>query len=98
MLLYAWTLLLAFMVLTTHLYPTLSLTEIAFASVPVGTIGGAWIFFLITMLLNFLRCAIEKRTPNAALSPMFPARYIRLFHTNMFIYCIVPRTRVGRSG
>ena len=45
---------LAFMTLVTHLSPHLTLLELAAAAVPVGTVGGAWLFFLGTMLLNFL--------------------------------------------
>lgn len=54
MLLYWWSLLVAFMALTVHLYPQLTITELAFAAIPVGAVGGAWLFFLITLLLNFL--------------------------------------------
>lgn len=52
---YFWSLGLAFMVLTTHLYPQLTLTELAFAAIPVGSVGAAWLFFLVATLLNFLR-------------------------------------------
>ena len=55
LLLYLWTVLLAFMVLMVHLHPQLTMTELAFAAIPVGSIGGAWLFFLVSMLLNFLR-------------------------------------------
>lgn len=57
LLLYLWTVLLAFMVLMVHLHPQLTMTELAFAAIPVGSIGGAWLFFLVSMLLNFLRSA-----------------------------------------
>lgn len=55
MFLYLWTLVLAFMILMVHLHPQFSATELAFAAIPVGSIGGAWLFFLVSMLLNFLR-------------------------------------------
>ena len=54
MLLYLASIGLAFMSLVVHLSPSLTLLELACAAVPVGSIGGAWIFFLGTMLLNFL--------------------------------------------
>jgi hypothetical protein len=57
MLLYFWSVVLAFMVLVAQLSPHLSLLELGFAAIPVGSIGGAWLFFLVTMLLSFLRCA-----------------------------------------
>ena len=63
MLIYAWTLAVAFMVLTVHLYPQLTLTELAFAAIPVGSIGGAWLFYLVAMLLNFLRCGALPPPP-----------------------------------
>ena len=46
---------LALMVLTVHLYPSLRFTEIAVASLVVGTLGGAWLTFLVSALINFLR-------------------------------------------
>eukprot|EP01138_Halocafeteria_seosinensis_P008549 gb/GECG01008738.1/.p1 GENE.gb/GECG01008738.1/~~gb/GECG01008738.1/.p1 ORF type:complete len:849 (+),score=62.00 gb/GECG01008738.1/:1-2547(+) len=42
----------AFIVLTGKLYPRFTLTEVFFASIPVGTIGGAWITFLVSCLLH----------------------------------------------
>jgi hypothetical protein len=56
MLLYLSTIVFAFMVLVTHLSPTLTLLELACAAVPVGSVGGAWLMFLMSMLLSFLRC------------------------------------------
>ena len=44
----------AFVVLTARTHPHLSLLEISFASVPVGTIFAAWITFLCSCLLNEL--------------------------------------------
>lgn len=44
----------AFMALVTHLSPQLTMLELACAAIPVGSVGGAWVFFLGTMLLNFL--------------------------------------------
>ena len=64
MFIYAWTLLVSFMVMTVHLYPQLTLTEILFASIPVGAIGGAWLFFLVCVLLNFLRCEPRNDRPS----------------------------------
>ena len=49
---------LAFMVLVTHLSPSLSLLELGCAAVPVGSIGGAWLMFLMSMLLSFLRFVV----------------------------------------
>ncbi len=54
MLLYFVSIGVAFMTLVVHLSPHLTLVELAAASVPVGSVGGAWLFFLGTMLLNFL--------------------------------------------
>eukprot|EP01138_Halocafeteria_seosinensis_P008808 gb/GECG01009003.1/.p1 GENE.gb/GECG01009003.1/~~gb/GECG01009003.1/.p1 ORF type:complete len:839 (+),score=58.98 gb/GECG01009003.1/:1-2517(+) len=42
----------AFAALTGKLYPRFTLTEILFASIPVGTIGGAWATYLVSCLLN----------------------------------------------
>ncbi len=53
---YLSTVVLAFMVLVTHVSPHLSLLEIAAACVPVASVGGAWLFYLISLLLNFLGC------------------------------------------
>lgn len=56
--LYAWTLALAFMVLATHLSPQLTLTEIVCIAIPVGTVGGAWVFYIVSALINFLRLVL----------------------------------------
>ena len=48
------TLLCAFVVLTARTSPYLSLTEIALATIPVGTIAAAWITYLVSCLLNEL--------------------------------------------
>ena len=53
-LLYVSTIVVSFLVLVTHLSPHLTLCELAVASVPVGTIAGAWLLFLMSMLLSFL--------------------------------------------
>jgi hypothetical protein len=37
------------------LYPRLTVGELVAASIPVGTIGAAWIAFLIACLLSALR-------------------------------------------
>ena len=55
MLLFAASIGVAFMVLVAHLSPHLTLLELAFGAVPVGAIGGAWLFFIMSALLSFLR-------------------------------------------
>jgi hypothetical protein len=42
----------AFVVLLARTWPRLTLAEIAAASLPVGTIGGAWIVYLTAVLLS----------------------------------------------
>jgi hypothetical protein len=56
MLLYAASVGVAFVVLVAHLSPQLSLLELAAAAVPVGSVAGAWLFFLMSVLISYLRC------------------------------------------
>jgi hypothetical protein len=46
------TLVVAFIVLVARLGSRLSLIEAVTAAVPVGTIGGAWLFYLVSCLLS----------------------------------------------
>ena len=52
---YAYTILAAFVFLLGNIYPRLTLVEIALASVPVGTIGGAWLAFSFTALFSTIK-------------------------------------------
>jgi hypothetical protein len=49
---YGFTLASAFVLLVARIGPRLSFGELALASVPVGTIGGAWLFYLCACLLS----------------------------------------------
>jgi hypothetical protein len=79
LLLYLWTILLAFMVLMVHLHPQLTMTELAFAAIPVGSIGGAWLFFLVSMLLNFLRCAVPVSWASVVAKGNFRLPYVSFY-------------------
>lgn len=45
----------AFVSLVAKLYPHFTVTEILFASIPVGTIGGAWVSYLVSCIFNEIR-------------------------------------------
>ena len=60
MLLYFATLVVSFMVLVTHLSPHLSLLELACGAIPVGSVAGAWLFFLLSALLSFLGYVVAE--------------------------------------
>jgi hypothetical protein len=49
---YAGTIAAAFVVMLARTWPRLTLAEIAASSIPVGTIGGAWIVYLVAVLLS----------------------------------------------
>lgn len=52
---YASTIVTAFVFLLNNIYPRLTLVEILLASIPVGTIGGAWIALAFSALFGTIK-------------------------------------------